>query len=225
MKEKTTPDDVWIYIYERGSVRMRDLEQAFVKTRKISRPTMYRYKKRLEVEGKIQAQPMPGHPPYNTYSVPEHHHPVIKLLLQDNQFPVIMGKRHEDIPWEDAPKDFYITDVKQKVLWKNEETGATMVLLKSPADERPSDPLHFHPHANQWSFGLQGEGIEQNGEWWSFQGSTGYIPKGKKHGLAVIIKESLSLVFWDGPRTSVIIDDADFLLGRELIARDIFPLK
>jgi DNA-binding PadR family transcriptional regulator len=77
---------------------MRDMERAFVTTKKISRPTMYRYKKRLESEGKIQARPMPGHPPYNTYSVPERHHQVIKLLLQGNQFTRILGKMHEGVP-------------------------------------------------------------------------------------------------------------------------------
>jgi len=225
MAERTAPDDVWIYIYDRGLVRMRDLEQAFVATRKISRPTLYRYKRRLEAEGKIQAHPTPGHPPYNTYSVPEHHHQVLNLLRYGNPFALMTGKRLENIPWEDGPEGFYITDVKQKVLWRNEETGATMILLKSPADDRPADPLHFHPHANQWSFGLEGEGIEQDGEWWAFKGSTGYIPKGRPHGGAVIVKESLALVFWDGPRTSVIIDDATYLSGRELRARGTFPLK
>ena len=38
----------------------------------------------------------------------------------------------EAMEWEDAPKGYYLTDVKRKVLWVDEETGATWVLLKFP---------------------------------------------------------------------------------------------
>jgi hypothetical protein len=206
MAQKPTPDDLWIFVYQQGSVRMRDLEHAFVASKRISRPTLYRYKKLLESEGKLIAIAQPGKPPYNTYSVPQHHHQAIEILKQANHFPSILGKRLEDIPWETSPTDFYITACQEKVLWTNVETGATMILLKSPADPRPADPLHIHPSANQWSFGLAGEAIDFDGSRWSFEGSTGFIPKGVVHGQAITTRDSLCLVFWDGPRTYVIVD-------------------
>jgi quercetin dioxygenase-like cupin family protein len=61
----------------------------------------------------------------------------------------------KEMPWEDAPEGFYFTDVKQKTLWVNEETGATMVLMKFPVGL--ADDVHSHPEANQFMFGLKGE--------------------------------------------------------------------
>jgi hypothetical protein len=67
-----TIDDVWIYIYEQGEVRTRDLERQFVNTRMMSRGTMYKYKHQLELEGRIQARPVAAKPPYHLYSIPRH---------------------------------------------------------------------------------------------------------------------------------------------------------
>ena len=66
---QVTPDDLLIYISERGHVRTRDLEREFVKTRMISRGTMYKYKRQLELEGRIQAKPVAAKPPYHLYSI------------------------------------------------------------------------------------------------------------------------------------------------------------
>lgn len=67
-----TIDDIWIYIYEQGEVRTRDLEREFVTTRMMSRGTMYKYKHQLELEGRIQARPVAAKPPYHLYSIPRH---------------------------------------------------------------------------------------------------------------------------------------------------------
>ena len=183
---------------------MRDLEQAFVVTKKLSRPTLYRYRKQLIAQSKIQVHSNPGQPSYNTYSVPGYHHKAIELLQLSTKFPFSMNKRLEDIPWERS--SFHITEVKEKVLWTNDDTGATMILLKSPVDPRPAGYRHLHPDANQWTFGLAGEAIDHNGKW-AFQGSTGFIPKGIAHGPSITTKETLCLVFWDGPRTYTIVED------------------
>ena len=52
------------------------------------------------------------------------------------------------LEWEDPPRGYYITDVKQKVLWENLETGAMMALVKFP--NGVADEIHSHPHANQF---------------------------------------------------------------------------
>jgi hypothetical protein len=203
---KASLDDVWIYIYQHGTVRTRELERAFVATRQMARSTLYRYKQQLLTEGKIHARSVQGRPPYNLYSVPSHHHTAIQLLQHGTAFPPIDIQKLDDIPWEDAPRDVFVTDVKQKVLWRNDATGATLILLKSPASSGITDRRHFHPDANQWSFGLKGEAIDEQGKW-TFQGSAGYIPKGQPHGPSTVTKDALSFVFWDGPRTYTIIDD------------------
>jgi hypothetical protein len=199
-----------MYIAQNGPVRMRDVEHAFVVTKKLSRPTLYRYRTQLVAQGKLQVHAVPGHPPYNTYSVPKHHQAAINALQRVQNATPLLGKWLDEIPWEDGPRDVYVTDVKQKVLWTNDDTGATLILLKSPADPRPAGHRHLHPDANQWSFGFAGEAIEA-GVPWTFYGSTGYIPKGTPHGPAITTKDTLCLVFWDGPRTYIIIenDDAD----------------
>jgi hypothetical protein len=69
---QVTPDDLLIYIYDRGHARTRDLERQFVKTRMLSRGTMYKYKRQLELEGRIQAKPVAAKPPYHLYSIPPH---------------------------------------------------------------------------------------------------------------------------------------------------------
>ena len=37
------------------------------------------------------------------------------------------------LPWEEPPRGYYLTAVKQKVLWEDKETGATTVLLRFPS--------------------------------------------------------------------------------------------
>ena len=44
---------------------------------------------------------------------------------------IVMPKtvRFEEVEWEDPPRGYYLTDVKQKTLWVDKETGATVVSI------------------------------------------------------------------------------------------------
>jgi quercetin dioxygenase-like cupin family protein len=111
-----------------------------------------------------------------------------------------------DIEWEDTPRGYYLSDVKQKVLWKDENTGATLVLVKFP--EGIADKIHSHPEANQITIGLSGEiemppndvltKVEPN--------MVITMPKGGKHGATRFTKESIVLFFWDGPPKPEIVE-------------------
>ena len=104
----------------------------------------------------------------------------------------------EAMEWEDAPKGYYLTDVKRKVLWVDEETGATWVLLKFPPGI--GDKLHTHPQANQMVFGLSGEMKRPDGTLAKSNGtSTVIFRKGEVHGRGNFTKETQILMYWDGP--------------------------
>lgn len=107
--------------------------------------------------------------------------------------------KFNDIEWEDTPRGYYLSDVKQKVLWKDENTDATLALVKFP--EGIADKIHSHPEANQITIGLSGEvemppndvlmKVEPN--------MVVTMPKGEKHGATNITQETIVLFFWDGP--------------------------
>ena len=101
------------------------------------------------------------------------------------------------LEWESAPRGYYLTDVKQKVLWRDERTGATVALVKFPVGL--ADKVHSHPKANQIVFGLEGEYEDKEGNRISLKGRFSYVPKGVKHGATKFTKESVLLFFWDGP--------------------------
>jgi hypothetical protein len=48
-----------------------------------------------------------------------------------------------------------LTDVKQKTLWEDKKSGATLALLKFPPGV--ADKVQSHPEANQISIGFSGE--------------------------------------------------------------------
>jgi hypothetical protein len=50
---KIGPEDIWIYIYERGEARYSDLTSKFVMTGQCAKQTLINYKLGLESEGKI----------------------------------------------------------------------------------------------------------------------------------------------------------------------------
>ena len=77
-----TPNDILLYIYENGPVRSRDLERVFIQPKRMSRGTMYKYKRQLETQGKIERNAVLDRPPYYTFSVPKRHHQEVKLLQQ-----------------------------------------------------------------------------------------------------------------------------------------------
>jgi len=220
---KATSDDLWVYIYEQGKVRTRDLENHFVKTKTLARGTMYKYKRQLELEGKILAKPVSGRPPYNVYFVPEQHHRECEALKQYKQLsPTYFSLDSNDIPeafypnaavrlnihkleWEDAPPGLFFTDVKRKVLWTNDETGALVVLQKFPLGFIES--MHYHPDCNQWGLGLTGEVELPDGTRMSMEGIFCYFPSGKKHMQPKVTKETLAFCYFDGPRTKISVSD------------------
>lgn len=108
----------------------------------------------------------------------------------------------KNIEWEDPPRGYYLTDVKQKVLWKDEKTGAMMALVKFPVGV--ADKIHSHPEANQFFFPLSGEAEISEGSKTSLEGVLFYCPKGEKHGATNFTKECIALFYWDGPPNSEI---------------------
>ena len=103
--------------------------------------------------------------------------------------------------WEEPQRGYYLTDVKQKILWEDKKTGATMALIKFPVGV--ADEIHYHPEANQFVFCLNGEIEDQDGNRIPRAGKFNYVPKGVKHGGVKITKETILLFFWDGPPSNV----------------------
>lgn len=104
-----------------------------------------------------------------------------------------------DLEWERPLRGYYLTDVRQKVLWRDEESGATVTLIKFPVGL--ADKVHSHPKANQMVYGLKGETEDEMGKSSSLTGSFTFTPKGVEHGATKFTKESILLFFWDGPPT------------------------
>ena len=198
-----TIDDVWIYIYEQGEVRTRDLEQRFVKTRQMARATMFKYKRQLELEGKIQSKPVHAKPPYHLYSVPSPLHSSVKALRHYKTLPNVIGGDIDAIPWDNVPDDTYLLPVKEKILWQNDDTKAMAVLQWFPVGliETP----HYHPDGNHFIYGISGEVETPAGTIESMAGTYRYVPKGTVDIGVKIVKEGLCIAYWDGPRTKVTV--------------------
>lgn len=108
------------------------------------------------------------------------------------------------LEWEDPPRGYYLTDVKQKVLWEDEETGAMTVLVKCPPGV--ADKIHSHPEANQSVYGLSGEIELGNGSKIPVEGLFAHYPKGELDGATMCTQESVFLFYWDGPPTPQIAE-------------------
>jgi hypothetical protein len=94
----------------------------------------------------------------------------------------------EDLEWKDPPRGYYISDVKQKTIWVDEESGAQWVLMKWPPGLL--DHKHTHPKANQLVVPLSGPNVGKG---------VSVTKKGEPHGETVVPEEMLVLFFWDGP--------------------------
>lgn len=198
-RPQCTPDDIFLYVYEKGKVRSKDLEKAFVTTKLISRGTLYKYKRQLLDVGKIQSIPVYTRPPHYVFHVPERHYQEAEALKQYRVFPQSTFMSFEDIPWTNPPVNFYLTHVKEKILWQNEYTGAVMMLTKTPVGIVTQ--VHYHPNANQWNIGYYGEIETKEGTRQNLEGTIAFVPKGELHGTGKVVKETLLLVYFDGPRT------------------------
>jgi hypothetical protein len=117
----------------------------------------------------------------------------------------------QEVKWEDPPKGHYITEVKQHVLWRDEKTGAQMMLLKVPKGGVHELP-HKHPHASQWGFGLQGEMIRPDGTHMAVEEHGhffGHVPKGEVHGgdpRTKYLTDCIAFIYWDGPKDVVNVE-------------------
>jgi quercetin dioxygenase-like cupin family protein len=105
----------------------------------------------------------------------------------------------DTLEWEEPPRGYYLTDVKQKVLWEDEKTGAIVALVKFPPGI--ADKVHSHPEANQFLYGLSGEIELRDGSKAAVEGIFVHIHKGEKHGATTCTEESTFLFYWDGPPT------------------------
>lgn len=197
-------DDVWIYVYEQGQVRTRDLLNEFVKSNKMSRGTLFKYKRTLELEQKIASKPVHERPPYNLYYVPEQQQSEVEKLKQyrTSNIKLLLAN---DMGWEDAPAGSFLTTAKRKVLWKDEATGAELILAK--VSTGLAESLHYHPHANEWVYAFSGECELPNGTRIPASGLTMYVPKGELHTCLKITKEATALMLFDGPRDKIHVPD------------------
>ena len=107
--------------------------------------------------------------------------------------------KFDDIEWEDTPRGYYLADVKQKILWQDPNTGATLALVKFP--KGVADKIHSHPEATQITIGLSG-GLLMPPDNKSMKMEPNMVVtagKGVKHGRTDFTEESIALFFWDGP--------------------------
>jgi 2,4'-dihydroxyacetophenone dioxygenase len=109
-----------------------------------------------------------------------------------------------DMEWEDPPRGYYLTDVKQKVLWEDEKTGATMALIKFPVGV--SDKIHSHPEANQLCLALSGAAELTEGEAIPLKDVFVHFPRGERHGATNWTEEGIVLFYWDGPPRPEIVE-------------------
>jgi DNA-binding PadR family transcriptional regulator len=200
-----TVDDIWLYVHEHAAVRTKDLEQEFVKTKRISRGTLYKYKRLLEAEGKIQAKSVQGRPPHNVYFIPENYRKHVEALKRYKQLPLKFFEGHiQQMEWQDTPEGFYLTPVKEKIIWQNPDTGAVFGIMKFPPGL--SDAPHIHPDANVMGYVLSGEAERPDGSREQLTGYFNFRPKGTlDHGYK-FSHETIIIGYWDGPRTKIDVD-------------------
>ena len=105
---------------------------------------------------------------------------------------------------EKAPN--FVNNVQRKVLWRDEETGATFAILRASKGVYVEQSPHCHPNANQFTLRLSGEfmlpdgiSIKVSEDNYEFD----YCPKGKMHGGhsggLKVLKDYIYLHYWDGP--------------------------
>jgi quercetin dioxygenase-like cupin family protein len=114
--------------------------------------------------------------------------------MEESKMKVVDSKT---LDWQEPPRGYYLTDVKEKVIWEDEKTGAKMALIKFPVGI--ADKLHSHPEADQFAYCLSGEVETDTGEKISMEGKFLYFPRGEKHGATKMLKETVGLFYWDGP--------------------------
>jgi 2,4'-dihydroxyacetophenone dioxygenase len=113
----------------------------------------------------------------------------------------------EELPWREKS----LKGIHEKMLWRNEETGASIALIKY---EKGSGIPAPHSHAsNQIMFCLSGKYEYLHNGLMLQPGSFYWNPTGKVHGPTVAHEETILYEIYDGPhypiRPSFYSNDAD----------------
>ena len=99
----------------------------------------------------------------------------------------------EALPWREKS----LKGVSEKMLWRNEETGASIALIKFDKGAGIPEP---HKHAaNQFMFCLQGRYEYTSTRVVLTPGSFYCNPKGLVHGPAIAREATIVIEMYDGP--------------------------
>jgi quercetin dioxygenase-like cupin family protein len=97
------------------------------------------------------------------------------------------------MPWREKS----LKGVHEKMLWRNEETGASIALIKFDKGVGIPQP-HYHA-SNQFMFCLQGRYEYTSTGVMLTAGSFYCNPKGNVHGPAIAREETVVVEIYDGP--------------------------
>ena len=99
----------------------------------------------------------------------------------------------EAMPWREKS----LKGVSEKMLWRNEETGASIALIKFAKGASIPEP-HLHA-SNQFMFCLQGH-YEYTATGVTLRPGSFYCnPKGNVHGPTLAHEETIVVEIYDGP--------------------------
>ena len=99
----------------------------------------------------------------------------------------------EQVPWREKS----LKGIHEKMLWRNEETGASIALIRFAAGAGIPEP-HLHA-SNQFMFCLKGRYEYTSTGVVLTAGSFYCNPKGHVHGPAIAREETIVLEVYDGP--------------------------
>ncbi len=95
-----------------------------------------------------------------------------------------------------------LAGISEKMLWRNEETGASIALIRFAKSSGIPKP-HLHA-ANQFMYCLQGRYEYTSTGVTLVAGSFYCNPKGNVHGPAVAHEDTIVLEIYDGPHYPVV---------------------
>lgn len=99
----------------------------------------------------------------------------------------------KDLPWREKS----LKGVSEKMLWRNEETGASIALIRFEKGAGIPAP---HSHAsNQFMFCLEGKYEYTNTGVVLTAGCFYWNPKGNVHGPAIALENTVVVEVYDGP--------------------------
>ena len=99
----------------------------------------------------------------------------------------------DSMPWREKS----LKGISEKMLWRNEETGASIALIKFDKGAGIPQP-HYHA-SNQFMFCLRGH-YEYTSTGVTLKAGSFYCnPKGNVHGPAVAREETVVVEIYDGP--------------------------